>query len=49
MRSIAAFGSEEQKQRWLPSMARMEALGAFALTEPNHGSDSRNRATNCRA
>ena len=40
MRSIAAFGSEEQKQRWLPSMARMEALGAFALTEPNHGSDS---------
>ena len=40
MRSIAAFGSEEQKQRWLPSMARMEALGAFALTEPDHGSDS---------
>ena len=40
MRSIAAFGSEEQKRRWLPPMARMEALGAFALTEPNHGSDS---------
>ena len=40
MRSIAAFGSEEQKQRWLPPMARMEALGAFALTEPDHGSDS---------
>ena len=40
MRSIAMLGSEEQKQRWLPSMARMEALGAFALTEPNHGSDS---------
>jgi glutaryl-CoA dehydrogenase len=40
MRSIAALGSEEQKQRWLPPMARMEALGAFALTEPDHGSDS---------
>ena len=40
MRSIAAFGSEEQKRRWLPPMARMEALGAFALTEPDHGSDS---------
>jgi glutaryl-CoA dehydrogenase len=40
MRSIAAFGSEEQKQRWLPAMAQMEAFGAFALTEPDHGSDS---------
>src|SRR6476661_5659431 len=40
MRSIAKLGSEEQKQRWLPPMARMEALGAFALTEPLHGSDS---------
>ncbi len=40
MRSIAMFGSEEQKQRWLPRMARMEAFGAFALTEPDHGSDS---------
>jgi glutaryl-CoA dehydrogenase len=40
MRSIAMLGSEEQKQRWLPSMARMEHLGAFALTEPDHGSDS---------
>jgi glutaryl-CoA dehydrogenase len=40
MRSIAEFGSEDQKQRWLPRMARMDALGAFALTEPDHGSDS---------
>jgi glutaryl-CoA dehydrogenase len=40
MRSIAMLGSEEQKQRWLPAMARAERLGAFALTEPNHGSDS---------
>ena len=40
MRSIAMLGSEEQKQRWLRPMARLEALGAFALTEPDHGSDS---------
>jgi glutaryl-CoA dehydrogenase len=40
MRSIAMLGSEEQKQRWLPEMARMDKLGAFALTEPEHGSDS---------
>ena len=40
MKSIAALGSEEQKQRWLPDMARLEKLGAFALTEPDHGSDS---------
>jgi glutaryl-CoA dehydrogenase len=40
MRSIAALGSEEQKRRWLPEMARVEKIGAFALTEPAHGSDS---------
>ena len=40
MQSIAMLGSEEQKQRWLPGMARLEKLGAFALTEPLHGSDS---------
>jgi glutaryl-CoA dehydrogenase len=40
MRSIDYFGSEEQKRRWLPALARCEALGAFALTEPDHGSDS---------
>ena len=40
MKSIATLGSEEQKQRWLPDMARLEKLGAFALTEPDHGSDS---------
>ena len=48
MRSIAMFGSEEQKQRWLPPMARMERLGAFALTEPNHGSDSVSLETTAR-
>jgi glutaryl-CoA dehydrogenase len=40
MKSIALLGSEEQKQRWLPAMARLEKIGAFALTEPTHGSDS---------
>jgi glutaryl-CoA dehydrogenase len=40
MRSIAYCGSEEQKQKWLPAMARLEKIGAFALTEPDHGSDS---------
>jgi glutaryl-CoA dehydrogenase len=48
MRSIAMFGSEEQKQRWLPPMARMESLGAFALTEPDHGSDSVSLETTAR-
>ncbi len=36
---IYAYGSEEQKQRWLPAMARGEAIGCFGLTEPNSGSD----------
>ena len=40
MESIAMCGSDEQKARWLPDMARMDKLGAFALTEPEHGSDS---------
>jgi len=40
MRSIALCGSESQKEKWLPAMARCEKLGAFALTEPTHGSDS---------
>lgn len=38
MGSIYLCGSEEQKQRWLPSMARMEKIGAFGLTEPDVGS-----------
>src|SRR5947209_1595870 len=40
MHSFSLLGSEEQKQRWLPPMARMEKIGAFGLTEPNHGSDA---------
>jgi glutaryl-CoA dehydrogenase len=38
--TIALLGSEEQQQRWLPALARCEALGAFAMTEPDHGSDA---------
>ena len=40
MKAIAMLGSEDQKERWLPAMARHEKLAAFALTEPTHGSDS---------
>jgi glutaryl-CoA dehydrogenase len=39
MGSIMYCGSEEQKQRWLPAMFRLEKIGAFALTEPHGGSD----------
>ncbi|WP_426323186.1 acyl-CoA dehydrogenase family protein [Microbacterium sp. E-13] len=39
MTAIAKFGSEEQKQRWLPEMAAGRAVGCFALTEPSGGSD----------
>jgi glutaryl-CoA dehydrogenase len=49
MGSIYLCGSEEQKQRWLPAMARMERLGAFGLTEPEVGSGaSRGLATTAR-
>jgi glutaryl-CoA dehydrogenase len=40
MKSIDMLGSEEHKARWLPGLARCDLLGAFALTEPRHGSDS---------
>jgi glutaryl-CoA dehydrogenase len=40
MGTIGLLGSEEQKQRWLPAMATLDKIGAFALTEPDHGSDS---------
>jgi glutaryl-CoA dehydrogenase len=39
MGSINRCGSDEQKQRWLPPMARLEKIGAFGLTEPHGGSD----------
>lgn len=40
MGAIYICGSEEQRQKWLPPMARMEKIGAFALTEPWIGSDA---------
>jgi glutaryl-CoA dehydrogenase len=48
MKSISMLGSEEQKERWLPAMASLEAIGAFALTEPEHGSDSVSLETTAR-
>lgn len=39
MHAIYAYGSEEQKQKYLPNMAKGEWIGCFGLTEPNHGSD----------
>jgi len=40
MYSIYACGSDGQRERWLPPMARVETIGAFALTEPEVGSDA---------
>jgi glutaryl-CoA dehydrogenase len=48
MSSIARLGSEAQKRRWLPPMAGLEKIGAFALTEPLHGSDSVSLETSAR-
>jgi glutaryl-CoA dehydrogenase len=45
---IYAFGSEEQKQRWLPRMARGEVIGCFGLTEPDFGSDAGSMQTSAR-
>ncbi|MGW3621300.1 acyl-CoA dehydrogenase family protein [Micromonospora arida] len=48
MYAVWRYGSEEQKQRWLPSMATGEAIGCFGLTEPDHGSDPASMATRAR-
>ncbi len=48
MYAIWRFGSEEQKQRWLPAMAAGEVIGCFGLTEPDHGSDPASMATRAR-
>lgn len=40
MGALNILGSDQQKERWLPALARIEKTGAFALTEPDHGSDS---------
>ncbi|MDH3613548.1 MAG: acyl-CoA dehydrogenase family protein [Gammaproteobacteria bacterium] len=45
---IHAYGSGEQKQRWLPAMARGEAIGCFGLTEPQGGSDPGNMKTHAK-
>lgn len=45
MYPIATYGSEEQKARWLPAMAKGEAIGCFGLTEPQGGSDPSNMKT----
>ena len=42
---ILQFGSEEQKQKWLPKLATAEWIGAWGLTEPNTGSDAGNMKT----
>ena len=48
MFAIWRWGSEEQKQRWLPEMARGRAIGCFGLTEPDHGSDPGGMETRAR-
>ncbi|MFC8449931.1 acyl-CoA dehydrogenase family protein [Kitasatospora sp. NPDC057223] len=48
MRAIHAFGSEEQKQQWLPELAAGRAIGCFGLTEPDFGSDPANMRTTAR-
>jgi glutaryl-CoA dehydrogenase len=48
MYAIWRYGSEEQKQRWLPGMAAGELVGCFGLTEPDHGSDPATMATRAR-
>ncbi|MBT8135370.1 MAG: acyl-CoA dehydrogenase family protein [Gammaproteobacteria bacterium] len=45
MYPIYAYGSDEQKQRWLPALAKGEAIGCFGLTEPQGGSDPSNMQT----
>jgi glutaryl-CoA dehydrogenase len=48
MYAIYAFGSEDQKQRYLPEMARGKLIGCFGLTEPDHGSDPGGMETRAR-
>jgi acyl-CoA dehydrogenase len=47
--AISLFGSDEQKREWLPKVAAGEAIAAFAMTEPECGSDAANIATTARA
>jgi glutaryl-CoA dehydrogenase len=45
---VSEFGSEEQKQKWLPQCAKGEALGCFGLTEPHGGSDPASNKTHAK-
>lgn len=49
MNTIDQFGDEEQKKKYLPSLAKGELIGCFGLTEPNHGSDPAGMATHAKA
>jgi glutaryl-CoA dehydrogenase len=49
MHPIHAFGTEEQKDRFLPALAKGELVGCFGLTEPDHGSDPGSMITRARA
>src|ERR687887_272539 len=48
MYPIYAYGSDEQKDRWLPKLATGETIGCFGLTEPDHGSDPGSMKTRAR-
>lgn len=48
MYPIYAFGSKEQKDKYLPKLAKGELIGCFGLTEPNHGSDPSGMETNAK-
>src|SRR5436309_8470044 len=48
LRALLLFGTDEQKRRWLPPLVRGEQLAAFALTEPEAGSDAANVQTQAR-
>jgi glutaryl-CoA dehydrogenase len=49
MHPIYTFGSEAQRERWLPGMAAGQLIGCFGLTEPDHGSDPGGMETRARA
>jgi glutaryl-CoA dehydrogenase len=49
MHAISSYGSEEQKQKYLPLLAKGEWVGCFGLTEPNHGSDPTNMETRAKS
>src|SRR6266851_4550002 len=48
MHPIHAYGTEEQRKRWLPRLATGEIVGCFGLTEPSHGSDPNGMITRAR-